>query len=173
MKLFFSILLVISALAANAAPTHAPALIELRDQFDAPQKLSFPTNRITLLTIADKKGSEQIEGWVAEMKKRFGARIDVHGIADVSKVPGPFQGLVKKKFRKLQKYSVMMDWSGSVVKSFSYAPGAASILVLDGRGKILQSMRGEASQRTLQSLGDVIERALADKESKVSAASSP
>ena len=165
--------MVFGALTANAAPTHAPALIELHDQFDAPQTLSFPTNRITLLTIADKKGSDQIEGWVAKVKERFGARIDVHGIADVSKVPGPLQGMVKKKFKKLQNYSVMMDWSGSVVKSFAYAPGAADILVLDPRGRILHTMRGQANQQSIQKLGDVIERALADSAAKASAASSP
>ena len=35
-------------------PTNAPALIEMRDQFDALQKLSFPTTNVTILTIADR-----------------------------------------------------------------------------------------------------------------------
>lgn len=173
MKLFFSALLIISALAANATPTNAPALIELRDQFDVLQKLSFPTKRITLLTIADKKGLKQIDRWLEGVKQRCGAWIDIRGIADVSSVPGPLQGLVQKKFRKVQSHSVMMDWSGDVVKSFSYSPGAAHILVLDRGGQILQRMIGEANERAIQAICEVIERALAAGETKFPSPKSP
>ena len=41
----------------SSTPTNAPSSIELHDQFDAPQTLSFPATNVTLLTIADKKGS--------------------------------------------------------------------------------------------------------------------
>ena len=149
----------------HAAPgADVPAGLELRDQFDAPQKLSFPTTNVTLLTIADKKGSEQIAGWVAPLRQRFGSRIDIRGIADVSTVPGPFRSLVRKKFQKLQSYPVMMDWSGVAVKAFKYTPGKADILVLDGRGRILRRINGEANDRAIDDLCGVVDRALAHRE---------
>ncbi|MGA3269252.1 MAG: hypothetical protein ABSE16_20850 [Verrucomicrobiota bacterium] len=46
---------------SSIIPTSAPSSIQLHDQFDAPQKLSFPATDVTLLTIADKKGSEHIK----------------------------------------------------------------------------------------------------------------
>ncbi|MEK7781867.1 MAG: hypothetical protein AAB370_10255, partial [Verrucomicrobiota bacterium] len=63
--------------------TNAPACIELPDQFEKPQKLSFPKTNLTVLTIADRKGSEQIAAWVEPVAKKFGTRVDVRGIADV------------------------------------------------------------------------------------------
>ena len=106
MKIFLITLLCGFALAALAAPavvpTNAPARIELNDQFDLPQTLSFPTTNITLLTIADHKGSEQIAGWIAPVKQRFGTRLDIRGIADLSPVPRILRGMVRKQFQKAQ-----------------------------------------------------------------------
>ena len=150
----------------TSTTTNAPACLHFRDQFDAPQRLSFPATNITLLTIADKKGSQQIAGWVAPVKQRFGGRVDIRGIADVSSVPGPLRGLVRKRFQKNQKYPVMMDWSGDAMKAFAYVPAKANILVLNRRGEILQRFSGEANGQAIQDLCDVIDRAVADLQSQ-------
>jgi hypothetical protein len=142
--------------------TSAPARIELRDQFNSPRTLTFPTTQLTLLTIANKKGSEQIAGWVAPVMQRFGGRIDVCGIADVSNVPGPLRGMVRKAFQRSQSYPVLMDWTGDVVKQFGYAPGEAEIYVLDRDGRILQRHRGEINPRAAEGVFDEIEQALAN-----------
>jgi hypothetical protein len=147
--------------ADRAAPTtNAPDRIELRDQFNTPQSLTFPTTQLTLLTIANKKGSEQIAGWVAPVMKRFGGRIDVCGVADVSSVPGPLRGMVREAFQRSQTYPVMMDWSGDVVKQFGYAPGEVEIFLLDRGGRILQRHRGKINHRAAEELFGGIERAL-------------
>lgn len=167
MKKIFPLLLVMLALNTNAAPekilppTNAPARIELRDQYDAPQILLFPTTNITLLTIADKKGSEQIAGWVAPVKKQFARRVDIRGLADVSAVPWPLRALVRREFRKSQSYPVMLDWSGDVVKSFAYEPDKANVLLLDARGKILKRFSGAADAAAVQDLSAAIDSALA------------
>ena len=153
--------------AAPAANT--PASLELSDQFEAPQRLSFPATGITLLTIADRQGSEQIEGWVTPVKQRFGGRIDIRGIADVSSVPAPLRSMVRKRFQKLQTHPVMMDWEGIAVKRFAPAAGKANILVLDSHGKTLARLSGEANASALQNLNGVIERALADHKAKSAA----
>jgi len=169
MKLSLAIFMLAAAMRLHAAPptetprvpTHAPAVIELRDQFDAPQKLSFPTTNVTLLTIADKNGSEQIPGWIAPLKQRFGPRIDIRGIADVSAVPWPLRNWVRKKFQKVQSYPVMMDWSGDAVKAFTYVPDQANVLVLDRRGQIIKRLSGAATQPSVQEVFVAIDRALA------------
>ena len=153
----------------SIAPTNAPPLIELRDQFDAPQKLSFPGTNVTLLTIADKKGSEQIAGWVAALKQRFGKRIDIRGLADVSTVPRPLRGMVRLKFQKIHTYPVMLDWSGEAVKAFTYVPGKANVLVLDPRGQILERISGEANPKAVADLCAAIDRVLVNCGEKLSA----
>ena len=152
----------------SITPTNAPSSIELRDQFDAPQTLSFPATNVTLLTIADKKGSEQIAGWVAPLKQRFGKRIDIRGLADVSTVPRPLRGMVRMKFQKLHTYPVMMDWSGEAVKAFTYVPDKANVLLLDERGQILKRISGEANPKAVQELCDAIDRALVGRARAIS-----
>ena len=171
MKQLVSLLLVTLAIGVSAAPnsepsftpTNAPSSIELHDQFDAPQTLSFPTTNVTLLTIADKKGSEQIAGWVTPLKQRFGKRIDIRGLADVSTVPRPFRGMVRKNFQRLQTHPVMLDWSGEVVKAFTYMPDNANVLVLDARGQILKRISGEVNPKAVQDLCAAIDRALVNR----------
>ncbi len=141
-------------------PSRAPALIQLRDQFDAPQTLSFPATNIIVLTIADKKGSEQIDAWVAAIKKQFGQRIEIRGIADVSSVPRWLREMVRKRFQKVQTHPVMMDWSGETVKAITYVPGVANVLVLDKRGQILKRLIGAANDKSIQDLRAAIDLAL-------------
>jgi hypothetical protein len=148
---------------SSITPTNAPSSIELHDQFDAPQKLSFPATNVTLLLIADKKGSEQINGWIRPLTERFGKRIEVRGLADVSTVPRPLRGMVRMRFQKSQTYPVMMDWSGEVVRAFTYVPDKANVLVLDGHGHILKRLSGEANPSAVQALCDAIDRALAGR----------
>ena len=171
MKQIVSLLLLTLATSVSAAPdseasvtpTNAPSSIALHDQFDAPQTLSFPATNVTLLTIADKKGSEQIAGWVAPLKQRFGKRIDIRGLADVSTVPRPLRGMVRTRFRKSQTYPVMMDWSGEALKAFTYVPDKANVLVLDGHGQILKRVSGEASPEAVEDLCATIDRALVNR----------
>lgn len=169
MKTLRSILIITTTLLAfcktDAGPamtmvSNAPACIELHDQFNALQKLSFPTTNITLLTIADGRGSEQISGWVKPVKQRFDDRIDIRGIADMSCVPHLLRGLVRTQFRAVQHYPVMLDWTGDAVDDFAYQPGKADILVLDRDGKILYRARGKATESAIQHLCDTIEQAL-------------
>jgi len=146
---------------STAAPlTNAPACIQLRDQFNALETLSFPNTNITLLTIADGKGSEQIPGWVKPVKQRFDARIDIRGIADMSCVPRPLRGLVRTQFRAVQSYPVMLDWTGEAVKVFAYKPGKADILVLDRKGKILYRTSGNANEQSIQDLFSTLDQSL-------------
>jgi hypothetical protein len=168
MRIFLTIFLCGIGWAAAAAqlviPTNAPARIVLNDQFEVPQTLSFPSTNITLLTIADHKGSEQIAGWIAPVKQKYGARLDIRGIADLSPVPRLLRGMIRKQFQKAQSYPVMLDWSGDAVNAFTYVPDQVNVLVIDESGKILIRLTGAANDAALQKLYEVIDRALASRE---------
>jgi hypothetical protein len=138
--------------------------LEMRDQFNAEQSLIFPSNRVTLLTIADRKGADQIAAWIEPIKQRFGNQIDVRGLADVSSVPGPFRGMVRKKFQKLQSYPVMMDWSGQACASIGYQPGAANLVVFGRDGTVQARFAGEAHAPALAELCAALEKILAPVE---------
>ena len=141
-------------------PDTVPRRIDLRDQFDKPQLVEFPVTNLFLLTIADKKGSEQIAGWVQPAKLKYGTRIQIRGIADVSSVPRLLRSMVRKQFQKIQSYPVMMDWTGEVVNAITYKPDMANILILDGEGHVAARMTGAASENSLHQLFQTIDRAL-------------
>ena len=145
---------------APKPPAHAPDSIELRDQYDAPQRLAFPAANIVVLTIADKKGSEQIDGWVAALKSRYAGRIELRGLANVGGVPGFLRGKVRKKFQETRTYPVMMDWSGKVCAQFGFQPGMANVLVIARDGNIHARVAGSAREPALKQLSAAIDAAM-------------
>jgi len=152
------------------APTTVPSCIELHDQFDAPQKLSFPSAKVIVLAIADRKGSEEVNGWITALKSLYGGRIEFRGLANVAGVPGFFQGRLRRKFQETLKYPVMMDWSGAACARFGFRRQVANILVIDRQGSIRARICGSASPTALAAARVALEAALASTEAGGSAA---
>lgn len=144
-------------------PTNAPALVELEDQFGRPQKLAFPNAKVTLLAIADKKGSTEVNAWIAALKPRYGERIDIRGLADMGGVPGFLQGHISRKFQATRKYPVMMDWSGKVCDRFGYRQDVANILVIDADGTIRERVCGGATDDGVTRISHALDVALQAK----------
>ena len=147
--------------------TNVPGKIELSDQFEVKQSLVFPTTNLTFLVIADKTGSEQLAAWVAPVKERFVTAVAIVGIADVSAVPRPMRGMVRKKFKKAQAYPVMLDWSGNTVKQFAISPNRANVLLVDCQGNILKRLTGKATEAAIKELCETIEQSLAEGKKQV------
>lgn len=144
-------------------PTKAPALMELQDQFGKPQKLAFPNPKVTLLAIADKKGSAEVNAWIIALKPRYAGRIDIRGLADMGGVPGFLQGHVSRKFQASRKYPVMMDWSGRVCDRFGYRQDVANILVIDADGTIRERVCGAATDDGVIRISRALDAALQAK----------
>jgi len=149
-----------SAGEAQPLATNAPAVIELHDQYEAPRKLAFPATNITVLTIADRKGSEQVDGWIAALKPRYAGRIKILGIADVGGAPAFVHDKIRKKFQETRPYPVMMDWSGKVCAQLSYKPDVANILVIGRNGAILGRFSGLANVPKLAEACSLLDRVL-------------
>ncbi len=154
MKLLLAICASITVFAGN------PISIELRDQFEVPQKLSFPTERLTILTIADRKGNDQVDDWIAALKPRYAGRVEFKGIAQVSAVPSFLQSHVRRKFQESRKYPVMMDWTGEVCSQLSVKPGVANVLIFDRAGEIVGRFEGKATERTVAAAAALIQGSL-------------
>lgn len=142
------------------APLRAPALIELRDQFDQLQRLAFPATNVIVLTIADKKGADQIDGWVTALKARYGGRIEWRGLADVAGVPGLWRGKIRKHFRETRTHPVMMDWSGKTCAHFQPAAGEANVLILDRDGTVRERTSGPATTAAVARLAAALDAVL-------------
>ena len=143
-----------------ASPLQKLGDFELTDQNAMTRSYRFPKAKITAMTVADHKGSDQLAPWIQKLYDRYERRIDIDGVADVSMIPKPFHGMICKVFRKRVTHSVMLDWGGAVVKRFGYAKGVANIYVIDRRGWILKQVTGPVSDDTEEELFREIDRAL-------------
>lgn len=150
-----ALLLWAAVCAAPATPTNSEPVLApfaLRDQYDISHKISFPATNVTVMTVADKKGSEQIDGWIAPLQERYGARIAIEGIADVSKVPRLLRSMVREQFKKRCAYPVMLDWDGPASRGFNCHKDEANVFVIDRDGRITGHFTGATNEVALRAL---------------------
>ena len=147
--------------AALAAPVEKLTDFDLTDQDAKPRSYRFPKAKVTVMTVSDHKGSDQLAPWIQRLYDRYEKRIDIDGVADVSMIPKPFHNMFREAFRKQLTRSVMLDWGGSVVKQFDYAKGVANIYVIDRHGRIAKQVSGPFSDTAESELTREIDRALA------------
>ncbi len=133
---------------------------ELTDQNAQTRHYQFPKEKITVMTVADHKGSDQLTPWIQCLYDRYGKTIDIDGIADVSMIPTPFQNFFRNEFRKKLTRSVMLDWGGSVVRQFGYEKGIANIYVIDRGGRIVKQRSGAVSDTALKDMAAGIDQAI-------------
>lgn len=159
MKLHLLALLVLHT-ATLAAPVVKLTDFELADQDSKSRNYRFPKARVTVMTVSDHKGSDQLAPWIQRIYARYEQRVDIDGIADVSMIPKPFHNMFRAAFRKQLARSVLLDWGGSVVKQFGYQKSVANIYVIDHSGRIVKQMAGPVSEAGLQELFREIDRVI-------------
>jgi hypothetical protein len=153
---------ILALVALHAATIAAPPAkltdFQLTDQESKTRAYRFPKTKITVMTVADRKGSEQLAPWIQCIRDRYETRIDIDGIADMSNVPTVLQETIRKAFRKRLAYSVMLDWDGTVVKQFGYKEGVANIFLIDHAGRIVRQMSGPHTDSAATELFNDIDR---------------
>ncbi len=159
---FALIIFIVFHAAALAAPVEKLSDFELTDQDAKTRSYRFPKAKVTVMTVADHKGSDQLAPWIQALHDRYAKRIDIDGVADVSMIPKPFHGMFREAFRKKLTYSVMLDWGGAVVKEFGYTKGVANIYVIDRRGRIVEHVTGAFAETSARELFADIERTVAN-----------
>lgn len=162
MKLHLLALLALHT-AALATPLVKLTDFDLTDQDSQSRSYHFPKSKVTLMTVADHKGSDQLAPWIQRIYGRYEKRIDIDGIADVSMIPKPFQSMFREAFRKKLTRSVMLDWGGSVVKQFDYQKSVANIYVIDHGGRIVKRIAGPVSDAGEQELFREIDRVMLER----------
>jgi hypothetical protein len=139
---------------------------ELSDQYNKKLPQSFPKEKISIFALADRKGSDQLEDWVTPFYKRYEARLDICGVANMKGLPKMLRPMLRSIFRKSIEYPVMMDWTGAVCESLNYQPGVADIFVVDRRGQVVHRISGEANEEKLQACYAVIDRLIGEKDAE-------
>ena len=139
------------------------ASFELPDQFGTNHAIHFPQPRPLVLIVADRKGSEQIDGWVAGLKPHCEGRLNLIGVANVGGAPDWVHGLIRKKFRNQYPYAVLLDWSGKLPASLHCQQDVANVFLLDSAGQVLATERGMCDAASLLNLTRSADLALSKK----------
>ena len=118
----------------------------LSDQFKKQSEHRFPKAKWSVFFVAGRKGSDQIKDWATAIHEQYQGQVEQVGIADVSGVPGPMQGLIRAVFRNTLDYPVLMDWEGTVSKNWGYEAGKVRVFVVSPEGNIIFSVDGEMNE---------------------------
>jgi hypothetical protein len=132
----------------------------LEDQHRRSHSITFPRARPLVLVMADREGAGQIDGWILELKGRYGERVDYIGVADVRAVPALMRGMVRGRFREQFSRPILLDWSGGIASGLSSSAKEANLVVLDASGAVLGRARGASDQPAVAKVREMIERAL-------------
>ncbi len=139
-----------------------PVSFDLNDQFDNKMTLKPEFSQPVIVTVADKKGYEQLPDWIAALKKEFGSSIQFFAVADLRAVPGWLKGTVRRGFRKKIAHGVAMDWDGAAAAQMNITGDEANLLMLDKEGRVSFSIHGEASDENQATLKNAIRKAIND-----------
>lgn len=123
---------------------------ELKDQYNNKISYSFPRDKVTVLTFGDRKGAEQIEGWVRPLWDNYEERIYQKGIAVLSSVPRLMRGMVRMIFSSQIEYPVLLDWEGDVSRAYGYEEGVANLYVIDCDGNVVFRTSGPADKDRIE-----------------------
>lgn len=125
----------------DKSPPQIPTF-QLPDQFGAIHPYCFPRKRPLLLLVGDRKGSEQVEAWIAPLKERWAGVSDIAGVADVSAVPRFLWGRIPNAIRRARPAPVMLDFEGDVTGTLRCTPRAADVPVVAPEGWVVTHVSG-------------------------------
>ena len=126
--------------------------ISLKDQFGREHTISFPNETLVVLTVADRKGYEQMPGWIAALKQKPSKEVRVIGVADLKIVPRFIRPLVRKRFVEEVSTPVLLDWSGEIAQQLGARGGQPNVYLLDRAGHVKWRASGSASEKQVNAL---------------------
>lgn len=134
----------------------------LRDQFDVEREVPLSSGRPVVLVLADREGTNQLEGWLEPLQQHIEGSIDFYHIALLERVPRPFRSVVRSGFREEVDYPVLLDWQGAFLQRYELVSAEVNILVLSGDGQLAQRVHGEAAPERLAACKAAIDAVRAD-----------
>jgi len=134
----------------------------LKDQFNQDLVLEPPFTGPVLVTVADRSGADELDGWIQPLKESFPGRIRYVAVADLRSVPAPMRGLVRRGFRKQYAHPIGLDWNGDLARQTSLEKEHLNLLLLGPRGEPRLRLTGTVTEAGLNRLKSGIRALLPD-----------
>ena len=142
--------------ASRGADTNHLAAFVLQDQFGTNHTVSFPRARPLILLLGDRRGSEEVDAWIAPLKQRWDGVADLLGIADVSAAPRFLRNRIREALRKQRPHPLMLDFDGSVTDPLHCLPKTANLLVVAPDGRIVARESGPPDDSKFLRIGKAL-----------------
>jgi hypothetical protein len=133
--------------------------IALPDQFERPQVVRFPAERVTIISIADRHGRELATTW-APFLRPYIDRISLFSIADANGTPGFLKNSIRKRIQEVHKDPLLVDWTGETTAIIGYKPRTANFIIVARNGRILYRVEGAPTPGAVSAFIQALEEAL-------------
>ena len=128
----------------------------LEDQHRTERAISFPREKPTILVFADRKGSEQLEGWLDPLHQQYGEQIFMEGVAQLASVPWLFHGVARRAFRNTMDTPVLLDFEGDVCEQYAYVEDRANVFVVSPEGSIAMRVNGPSGDAHFEAIRETL-----------------
>ena len=138
--------------AANGQETSSPVELptfEMKDQFGKEHRIEFPRPRPVLLLVGDRHGAEEVDRWIPVLKRHWGERADIVGIAVVRGIPRLFHSRVAESVRRSRTQPVLLDFEGTVTTPLEYVRRRPNVYVIAPGGRMEAHVVGVPDEATL------------------------
>ena len=130
----------------------------LTDQYGRCYEVTYPQKKVCVLVFAGKWGSIQVEGWVRPLYERYRDSITILGAARLENVPEFLRNAIIRIFRRTIRFSVIMDWTGDLSRSYGYTGRSAYLVIISRKGTIRHRVNGRASKDRIEKCFEIIDK---------------
>jgi hypothetical protein len=143
-------------------PTRMPQLsgFELADQHGVNHEVVFPREKPLLLAVADRRGAEQVEGWIDPLRASNDSRFDILGVAHLHPAPKFLRGRILRDLQRRYRTPLLLDWFGELEQRLACREGQANVFLVDRHGQVVHHQSGPATPGQLLALRAAIESAV-------------
>jgi hypothetical protein len=156
--LIFLIQVVWAAEASAEEPVQKAPEFSLTDQYSRCYEITYPQKKVCVMVFAGKWGSIQVEGWVKPLYEHYRDSITILGVARLESVPEFLRSAILRLFRKIIRFSVIMDWTGNLSRSYEYTGRNAHLVIISRQGTIRHRENGRATKERIEKCFEIIDK---------------
>ncbi|MDB5034241.1 MAG: hypothetical protein JWQ98_1482 [Chlorobi bacterium] len=165
MKRILPLLLLITTTYALATPSIIGGKLPefaIEDQFERTWSTRDFGGRITVFVLSDRDGYEYSNAWTDVLVPQFKqSPVRFVPVADVQSVPGFLKGLIRGKFQDTFKYSVLLDWEGTLFKALNTTAGYPNLIIVNKDGIIQHSTFGKGTREQIDNFAAHLQQTIA------------
>ena len=131
------------------------------DQYEHTWQLSEMRGSVVVLIAGDRVGNKYNGTWERAVRARYQRQVKIVPVANLASVPGFMHGFVRGKFISKDPAhpngSVLLDWKGTVAKTFGFHDDLANVYVIDQEGVFRYAGSGQGRGAELEPLFQVVD----------------